>query len=542
MRPFRPSVSATTPGLFGIAVRFALPAVVGFGMAGGVAGAAAAQAPAPGPSGGAAAPPAAPGKTVCTISDDRMVELSGLVATADGYIAVNDSSDSDRRRRVFFLDKKCEVVEAVAFPRRALDPEDLALSADRKTLWIGDIGDNGADRQTIAVWKMPADGSKQPVIHRLSYPDGAKDAEALLVGRDGLPIIITKGAKAELYKPTGAPKKDETTPLKKVGELTLPKTSTSTPLGPLGRITVTGAAAAPDGRRVVLRTYADAFEWDVADGNIPTALTSGKPRITPLPDEPLGEAISYSADGATFLTVSETSQVEDLQPTILRYTPAKEQSQPPPVPAAAGNGDTRSWLEKLSLRDITYMVGVVGLIGLVLVLLGVVGILRARRRAVPLPKDATTGGPDDQAPGKASRAMPDAAFQQYGVPSVGTGYGQGDFDKPRSGAVYGGGTYRSGQAGGDYGHEPAGPRSGAVYGRPSGAPQRPSDAGGPARNGHPRSGYGRANGSSEPPYIDGRGRDAAGDDWFANQPAGRYPPPAPEYGDPDPRYGYDDRY
>jgi len=505
-----------------IPARYVIPAVVALGLVG-LAGVAAAQAPAPAPSGAASAPPAVPGKEVCTISDDRLVELSGLVATADGYIAVNDGSDSERRRRIFFLDKKCEVVEAVSFPRRALDPEDLALSADRKTLWIADIGDNGADRETAAVWKMPADGSKQPDIFRLDYPDKPRDAEGLLVGRDGVPIIVTKGAKAELFKPTGALRKNETTPMKKVGELTLPRTSTSTPLGPLGRITVTGAASAPDGGRVVLRTYADAFEWDVPDGDIVAALTSGTPRITPLPDEPLGESITYSPDGATFLTVSETSQTENLQPTILRYTPAKER---PPSPAAAGGsvaakGDTRSWFDKLSLRDITYMIGGIGVLGLILVVLGVAGILRARRRGTPAPKTAAAR-PAEQRVGVASAAMSNAAYPQFDGPMAGTGY---EVDGRRPGGVYGGGTYRSGQSADEFERDSGGPRTGGVYGRASGSPYPVADGGF------------EPNGGS----VYGRGSAAPTDDWFANQHAGQYAPPGPEYVDPDPGYGYDDQ-
>ena len=83
---------------------------------------------------------------------------------------------------------------------------------------------------------------------------------------------------------------------------------------------VTGAANAPDGRRVVLRSYADAFEYDVPDGDVVKALTSGTPRITPLPDEPQGESITYSRDGRSLLTVSESAdQPPGTRPTILRY-------------------------------------------------------------------------------------------------------------------------------------------------------------------------------------------------------------------------------
>src|SRR3712207_6972861 len=59
------------------------------------------------------------------------------------------------------------------------------------------------------------------------------------------------------------------------------------------------------GGKVVLRTYSDALEWDVSGGDVLAALT-GKPRVTPLPDEPFGEAITYSRDGKSLLDRKST--------------------------------------------------------------------------------------------------------------------------------------------------------------------------------------------------------------------------------------------
>ena len=68
---------------------------------------------------------------------------------------------------------------------------------------------------------------------------------------------------------------------------------------------VTGAAISPDRTRVALRTYTAAYEWDVPDGDVVKAITTGTPRLTPLPDEPQGEAIAYTVDGPRFLTLSD---------------------------------------------------------------------------------------------------------------------------------------------------------------------------------------------------------------------------------------------
>ncbi|MBF9133884.1 hypothetical protein I0C86_33855 [Plantactinospora sp. S1510] len=276
---------------------------------------------------------------ICEIGDKRLTEISGLVATANGYIVVNDGSNRESHRRIFFLNRACAVTRAVAYPSRPRDTEDLARAPDG-TVWVADIGDNGQSRQSVALWKLAPNG-RSPVLHRLSYPDGPHDAEAFLLSGDGTPIIVTKDPGTPgLYVPTGPLRAGATVPMAKVGEFTLPRSGTSNPFYSFGTRLVTGAALAPDGSRAVLRTYADAFEFDVTGGDVAGAITRGVPRITPLPDEPQGESITYGADGRSLLTVSEA--VEDssaTRPAILSYRPpsgsgpAPSATSPAAVPA-----------------------------------------------------------------------------------------------------------------------------------------------------------------------------------------------------------------
>ncbi|WP_406076635.1 hypothetical protein [Micromonospora sp. NBC_00858] len=291
-----------------------------------VAGAAVAGAP------GAGAP-------VCDVRDERLTEISGMVATDTGYVVVNDGADNEARRQIFFLDRRCAVVRTVGYPSRPRDTEDLAIGSDG-TIWVADIGDNDRSRETIALWRL-APGADRPVLHRMTYPDRPHDAEALLLDADGRPLVVTKGGSGTvfLYAPATALRPAATTPLALVGQVVLPASTTSNPYFFVGRGVVTGAASAPDGRRVVLRSYADAFEYDVPDGDVVAALTTGTPRITPLPDEPQGESITYSRDGRSLLTVSESAnQPPGTRPAILRYpTPTGPAASPrPPEPSTAG--------------------------------------------------------------------------------------------------------------------------------------------------------------------------------------------------------------
>ena len=114
------------------------------------------------------------------------MELSGLGATADGYVAINDSSDRVSRERIFFLDRSCKVTKEVRYSGAgARDPEDLAIGKDG-TVWVADIGDNqiNAERSNVALWRLPPNSSTT-TLFRMSFPQGeAHDAEALVLAAD----------------------------------------------------------------------------------------------------------------------------------------------------------------------------------------------------------------------------------------------------------------------------------------------------------------------------------------------------------------------
>ncbi|TDC72726.1 hypothetical protein E1193_27095 [Micromonospora sp. KC606] len=339
----------------------------------------------------AVAAPASPPAPVCRVADERLDEVSGLAATDDGFVAVNDGSDEESHRRIFYLDRSCAVTRTVRYPSRPRDPEDLAVTTDG-TVWVADIGDNDRSRETIAVWTLRP-GQRRPVLHRMTYPDGPHDAEALLVTDDGRPLVVTKQAGAAgLYAPTTPPRPGETVPLSRVGEVRLPVTATANPYGFLGRRLVTGAAASPDRRRVVLRTYADAFEYDVPDGDVVAALTSGTPRVVPLSDEPQGESVTYSRDGRSLLTISETAdQPRGTRPAVLRH-PLASGAAPPVsggtvVPPAPGSAATPS-ASATAVGEVPAPAGGrkagaatvgVGLVGIGVAVMVLVGLLRSRR-------------------------------------------------------------------------------------------------------------------------------------------------------------------
>ncbi len=248
------------------------------------------------------APPAgdAP-QTRCSVTDPRLAELSGLVAIADRMLAINDGGD---QVAVHVLDGACQVVDGQTAAVDPFDPEDLAVGADG-TLWVADIGDNAAIRPTVALVALRPDGTSS--LYRLTYPDGAHDAEALLLAPDGTPYVVTKevlGA-SSVYRPVAPLADGGTVAMGKVATVNL--TLTGTPGGPVGRagqLLVTGGAVAGDGRHLALRTYTDAYVWPLAGSDVVGALATEPVRIA-LPESPQGEAISFTADGAALLVAGE---------------------------------------------------------------------------------------------------------------------------------------------------------------------------------------------------------------------------------------------
>jgi hypothetical protein len=456
------------------------------------------------------------GTAVCTIKDDRLVGLSGLVTTADGgFVSITDSNSDKSAVKIWFLDKACKYVKSIGYPQGQdpFDPEDLAVGKDGKTLYVADIGDNYKERtqRGVAVWKVPPGG--KPQIFRYKYPDGPHDAEAILLAADDSPIFVTKDVTGEagIYVPTApADPSGNPVPMRKAGTFTPVKTNTENGLGVVGNIVVTGGANSPDRTKVALRTYSDAYEWDVPDGDVVKAITGGPPRLTPLTGERIGEAIAYSQDGKFFYTVNDVERANDTETPIriLKYTPAAGTAKAPAADSGQGGG---SGGLPLSLSQITYLVIGVGVLGLMLAGAGVWGIVRARKnRQRPSRRDHDgdwdgDDGYDDYQPVPAAGAL-------YGG---GTTYGS-------SGAVYGSGGTTYGTGGRTYGSGGSTYGSGQVYG--GGGYYDPNYAGG-----------GHQGGGNQ-----GGGYDQGGYDQ--GYPGGGYDPGYQEPGYPGYDHGYDGGY
>lgn len=186
---------------------------------------------------------------------------------------------------------------------RHRDWEDLALAecASGDCLYIADVGDNYAERDTVFVYRMPEPepGRADSVavdVFSFRYPDGPRDTEAMFVLPGERLYFVNKGTDEAvfLYRYPGELRSDTVKTLVEVQAL-----STSSRLLPRQ---VTGAAATVDGERVVVRTY-ETLGFYRMEADTLRLLEDGTVNLRTL-QEGQGEGVALGADGTAVL-VSE---------------------------------------------------------------------------------------------------------------------------------------------------------------------------------------------------------------------------------------------
>jgi len=259
------------------------------------------------PAGASAAP-----AQLFTFRDPQIAESSGIVASTTRDDVVFTHNDSGDTARFFAVDRYgCTIGVFTAPGVEATDWEDMARGPGR-SLWLGDIGDNNAERDEIAVQRFDepsvgasTDGSGCPptaeqavpaASYRLRFEDGPHDAETLLVDpRTSQVFIITKSFTAgALYAAPNPVKADDVNVLRKVTDVGTPAFAT-------------GGDIAPDGKSVAVRNYWEIDIRTIRDGNLATAFAPGA-RVQRLdaPDSgKQGEGLGFTRTGRALLTSSE---------------------------------------------------------------------------------------------------------------------------------------------------------------------------------------------------------------------------------------------
>lgn len=261
---------------------------------------------APGPNGAVCAPPAE-AVALADLGDPSLDEVSGAAVSARHRGITWLIEDSGNPAVVVAVGTDGATVATARLEAANRDWEDLALAPGpdgSPHLFVAEIGDNQAVHPSVAVLRFPepdpaaGDAVVVPERIQLAYPDGPRDAEALLVDpASGDLVLVTKSLDgvADVFVAPGlatAPAPSGTTTLEPVGTLTL---------GTLEA--VTAGDVSPDGRTIVLRSPVSTFVWhDDAGAGVARTLLDAEPCPAPAVLDPFGEAAAVDpADGSILL-------------------------------------------------------------------------------------------------------------------------------------------------------------------------------------------------------------------------------------------------
>lgn len=229
-----------------------------------------------------------------------LTEASGLAASrrVQGRLwAHNDSGNPV----LYALDTRGAVTGRVRLTGATVeDWEAIAAGpcGSDSCLYVGDIGDNQARRKRITVYRVPEPehaGGTVAVsgVFHATYPDGAHDAEALLVAGDGRLHIVTKGetGPVAIYRFPARLQPGATVKLERVGEATAKRDDASR---------ITDGSVSPDGQWAVLRTPSELTFHAAADLLAGRWKAASKVDVTSL-KEPQGEGVALGAGNVIFL-------------------------------------------------------------------------------------------------------------------------------------------------------------------------------------------------------------------------------------------------
>lgn len=279
----------------------------------------------------------APARLLFFLKDARINESSGVAAYSRSSKVLFTHNDSGDTPRFFAIGPRGQTLATYdVVGAGAADWEDMATSG--RTLFFGDIGDNFHARPFVTVYSVPepvvdlkhsgiSAAVQQTFARMLVYEDGPHDAETLLFIQKTRAIgIVTKepDGRSGVYieQNMSAAGLD---PLFGIGVAVLHRIATidlskiarpyqESDFDPTSRLLATAGEISRDGHRLVVRTYVEAFEWDISRG-LARGLKTAPVRIK-LPRTSQGEAVAYAHDDRSLVTTSE------LSPTPVHLVPS----------------------------------------------------------------------------------------------------------------------------------------------------------------------------------------------------------------------------
>lgn len=243
-----------------------------------------------------------------TVEEPALGEVSGIGASRRNPGVLWAHNDSGAGPDVYALAEDGATLGRYRLEgAEAFDWEDMALGAEH--LYIGDIGDNAAQRDEIVVYRVaeptadPAASGTEETLSgvetlTLTYEDGPHDAETLLADpMTGDLYVVSKqwdGEVSGLYRVPADAAPGTPVVMERLGDVT----------GTAGQMATAGDIAA-DGSLVAVRTYNKILLWDRAPDQPLADALAAEPCEAPVPFEIQGEALSFTPEGHGYLTLPE---------------------------------------------------------------------------------------------------------------------------------------------------------------------------------------------------------------------------------------------
>jgi hypothetical protein len=253
-----------------------------------------------------------------TLKDPALKEVSGVAASRINKSVLYVHNDSGDTSRFFAISPTGQLLSTFYFKADAAnkttnvtDCEDIAVGPGpekaKSYIYLGDIGDNHNSRNIITVYRFQEPsvaGVKPPSeikteAYHLKYPDGAHDAETLMIDPvDRLMYIITKREDSVgVYTAPLNTSFTDTISLQKKAKLHF----TGLPLMKW----ITAGDISADGSEVLVKSYQKVYFWKRQSNEPIWKTLQRKPTELPYTMEKQGEAIGFTTNGKGYYTTSE---------------------------------------------------------------------------------------------------------------------------------------------------------------------------------------------------------------------------------------------
>ena len=248
------------------------------------------------------------------IENTTVKEASGIVASYRNKGLLWTHNDSGDANRIFSMDasgKGTREFYLEGANNRDWEAIGMATFPEGSFIYVGEVGDNNAAFSDCAIYRVaePEITASTPKTNTLKnvqkisykYPDGARDAEAILIDQNTKDIFIISKREStkRLYRLPYPQSYTQVITAEFVQELTTFSMGSGTQLN------LTDGNVSIDNQEIIIKNYLQIFHWRRATNEtIPNALKRN-PTIIPYGIEPQGEGICFAQDGSGYYTISE---------------------------------------------------------------------------------------------------------------------------------------------------------------------------------------------------------------------------------------------